>query len=742
MDEMTLEEAFAAATVDVPSGMVDDIFVIDAPKRKIIVPDSESVFGAETDKDVECKYFRCPRIVGDNIDLYAHKIYVVYVTAKDVNGTFLPEIVNDKYWCDDVAVDGDCITFSWKLSDNVMSRAGIIAFKVLAVTTDGEFEKTRWNTAPAYGTILMTVPDGDGIAERYPDIVTQLLERMDAVETIATEEAMKGFVSEYMKNHPVQLDETLTDPTKAAPANLVGELKGDLGNLGAHYVEMEYGSFNNNTGEKSSNGLKYTIRSKDFILNKIDYQFKNNNTSAFKIKIMKYDKNKSYIGVIDWTNADTINVGDECVYFTFAIKSINNTELSPVQAPIDITLNGINISKFVSLLYNEDVPLLYDVNNFEYGGISRTTGKETNTGTIRARTPFINNLKRVIANNYSKYSFFIYAYSNGIYVGSWDGTDFSKHGIDVKYFDFEEIRTQHPDYEFRLCIKGYNNSLFTIELAKEYISIYLYSNYENLIFNNAFNIDVKFTVGIWNIGHFSDGISTDTVINDDNFDEKLSQFRSLVNSCNVDVLGLDEYSRIFAKRSSGNVLASDALFKIYKYLFEGEQRRYSCNALCSRFKIINLEIKEFECNKNAEITHTSAISATDYYYISYDIDAFGNTIHCITTHIAFDLNNVNIEKAQYQELIDVCEDYEYVIIMGDMNATGGSDEFDVFSQNGYTLANHGYIGDIETYNARGNTVESSKVLDNIFVKGLNMYNIRQVETRLSDHNVLLCDVTF
>lgn len=246
MAEMTLEEAFAAATVDVPAGMVDDVFVIDAPNRKIIVPDSESVFGVETDMDVERKYFRCPRIVGDNIDLYAHKIYVVYVTAKDVNGTFLPEIVNDKYWCDDVAVDGDCITFSWVLSDNVLSKSGIIAFKILAATTENGLEKTRWNTAPAYGTILMTVPDGDDIAERYPDIVTQLLERMNAVEAIATEEAMQGYVNEYLGQHPLQLDETLTDNTKAAPAGMVGELKSDLSdyknkttNLSANIFPLE-----------------------------------------------------------------------------------------------------------------------------------------------------------------------------------------------------------------------------------------------------------------------------------------------------------------------------------------------------------------------------------------------------------------------------------------------------------------------------------------------------------------------
>lgn len=231
MAEMTLEEAFEAATVDVPAGMVDDIFVIDAPNRKIIVPDSETAFGVETDRNVERKYFRCPRIVGDNIDLYTHKIYVVYVFAKDARGTFQPEIVNGTYWCDDVAVDGDCITFSWKLSDNALTRSGIIAFKILAATTENGLEKTRWNTTPAYGTILMTVPDGDDIAERYPDIVTQLLKRMDAVEAIATEEAMQGYVNEYLREHPVVAGAT-EEQAAQIDQNTQGisELKGDLNN--------------------------------------------------------------------------------------------------------------------------------------------------------------------------------------------------------------------------------------------------------------------------------------------------------------------------------------------------------------------------------------------------------------------------------------------------------------------------------------------------------------------------------
>lgn len=232
MADMTLEEALAAADVEERDTAVNDIITIDSETRKINVPDSESVFGVETDMDVERKYFRCPRVVGDNIDLSAHKIYIVYVTAKDVNGTFLPDLVNGKYWCEDVSVEGDYITFSWRLSGNVLSKSGIIAFKVLAKTTDGSVEKTRWNTSPAYCTVLMTVPDGDNIEEQYPDIVTQLLERMDAVEAIATPEAVHRYVEEYLEEHPVAAGATEEQAAQIEQnTNGIAELKSDLSEL-------------------------------------------------------------------------------------------------------------------------------------------------------------------------------------------------------------------------------------------------------------------------------------------------------------------------------------------------------------------------------------------------------------------------------------------------------------------------------------------------------------------------------
>lgn len=211
--------------------IADKTFLIDAETRVINIPDGEGNLGVEGDVGTGHKYFKCPRIVGDDgIDLNEHQIYISYVKT---NTAKAKKFVGDPalYHCNDVALDetGDYVTFSWEMSGDVFKTQGLIAFKVMAKKTDGESVKTCWNTRPAIGTVCMTVPDGiEGIAELYPDIITQLLDRMDAVEEIATVEAMQGYVDDYLGRNPVQLDSTLTDPEKAAPADMVGELRGDL----------------------------------------------------------------------------------------------------------------------------------------------------------------------------------------------------------------------------------------------------------------------------------------------------------------------------------------------------------------------------------------------------------------------------------------------------------------------------------------------------------------------------------
>lgn len=76
---------------------VNDVFMINPETRIIEVPESERLFGVNFDKDVEKKYFKCPKIVGNNINLSKHKIYVVYQKANESITTLMKgDIVDAK----------------------------------------------------------------------------------------------------------------------------------------------------------------------------------------------------------------------------------------------------------------------------------------------------------------------------------------------------------------------------------------------------------------------------------------------------------------------------------------------------------------------------------------------------------------------------------------------------------------------------------------------------------------------
>ena len=157
--------------------------VIDAETRTITVPSSERLFGVTGDMNIERKYFRCPKIVGDNVDLSTHQIFIAYVYTETESGSIFPSIGVAPYHCEDVEVDGEDITFSWKLTGNVFKNPGFILFKMYAKRTEAD-PNTVFNTTPAIGTVLATIPDGtEEIKEEYPDVIAQIFDRLDALES-------------------------------------------------------------------------------------------------------------------------------------------------------------------------------------------------------------------------------------------------------------------------------------------------------------------------------------------------------------------------------------------------------------------------------------------------------------------------------------------------------------------------------------------------------------------------------
>lgn len=251
--------------------------------------------------------------------------------------------------------------------------------------------------------------------------------------------------------------------------------------------------------------------------------------------------------------------------------------------------------------------------------------------------------------------------------------------------------------------------------------------------NIQINVDKDSLVVLqWNLGHFSNGKLTESEINHDEISEVIVNFRKVFESYSADLISLNEYSDIMGDYGGKEYITRDILFYDYDYAYLGIQKNYSCNSLISSFQLQNVRYNSFLCNESAQITHTSLIKADDYYYISSLFHWHGKKINLISTHLAFDENNQLVAKAQIEELVDRYKDCEYVILCGDWNSP--SEFYDIFINNGYQLANCDQYGQIITYPFL------SRCLDNIIVKGIQINNVKTINTDLSDHYPIICTI--
>ena len=322
MADMTLEEALAAATVDEELVMpVNEVLMINPETRIINVPDSEKLFGARQDVDAERKYFKCPRIVGDNIDLSEHHIYVSYVPSR-LDGTYNETEEVGGYLCEDLTIDGDYVAFSWLLSGNVFQKAGYIAFAVFAKQADENGDlKTKWHTSVAVGNVLDTLPDGNQIIERYPDVIEQIVKRMDSLTQISPEDIATA-VSDYMESNPgtsVSYEsQNLTDSQKEQARENIG-----AESSGAAAVEIT----GHNTNTDAHNDIRLLIAG---LTSRLNVLADSDDTTLDQMsEVVTYIKSNK--GLIDAITTSKVSVSDIIDNLT---TNASNKPLSAAQGVI------------------------------------------------------------------------------------------------------------------------------------------------------------------------------------------------------------------------------------------------------------------------------------------------------------------------------------------------------------------------------------------------------------------------
>lgn len=168
------------------SAMVDDVIKIDGQNRTIVVPSTEFLFGVVTDQNVERKYFKCPRFVGDNIDLSQLTLKIAYQNANKET---------DVYTIDDVTIDGVYIKFSWLLKEKVLRYVGEVSFALCAVSVSEDgYISNEWNTTTAVGKVLnglstdITAEEQTQIRDVLSELIAAITKQSDfSIQSIKNE---------------------------------------------------------------------------------------------------------------------------------------------------------------------------------------------------------------------------------------------------------------------------------------------------------------------------------------------------------------------------------------------------------------------------------------------------------------------------------------------------------------------------------------------------------------------------
>ena len=349
--------------------------------RSVTVPDSLKKIGIQYDHNVNTLTFDCPRYADDaqSIDMSKMQIFINWMLPdKSIGSSIAENIVVDE-------TDNTLMHFDWVITNAVTPVSGILERTLVCIKqTDAEgHEVYHWNT-----DLFQKFSVGEGmecneqLAEENMDVITQLLVKMDAVDTRTSTEAMQGYVSEYMTENPpqpsneqatagvasymtengqshvntymgenaqsavntymdvnaqskvntymgengqehvnaymeenaqgkvddylgrkpLQLDDTLTDPTKAAPADKVGEISTEVDELKGDLTQVSESI----TDIQSNSGLLYLgiAKNNEIIFNNNDVNVGDTVEFSFHaltgytgyIKIVKTDGTYTWVG--------------------------------------------------------------------------------------------------------------------------------------------------------------------------------------------------------------------------------------------------------------------------------------------------------------------------------------------------------------------------------------------------------------------------------------------------------------
>lgn len=161
--------------------------IIIGKDRKIIVPEALKRIAVQYDQNIETVTFDCIRY-WDNNDLSTFRIYIDYTRADGKDGIHpVSNIIVDE-------ADDTIMHFDWQIDAAVAEVPGNLEFGVCATLLgeDGVSVKD-WNSELNNEMYISKGKHSDSqiVVDQYPDLITQLINRMDATEKIRYKAAIE-----------------------------------------------------------------------------------------------------------------------------------------------------------------------------------------------------------------------------------------------------------------------------------------------------------------------------------------------------------------------------------------------------------------------------------------------------------------------------------------------------------------------------------------------------------------------
>lgn len=244
------------------------------------------------------------------------------------------------------------------------------------------------------------------------------------------------------------------------------------------------------------------------------------------------------------------------------------------------------------------------------------------------------------------------------------------------------------------------------------------------------NFPLKLRVATYNVGHFNQGVAGGLEVRGEAVYGKegkqryarmeMINWRTWISQQSIDFLGVQEWNKYFDE--DGTIHAEQELLRpFYSNIYFGDEHKWIYNGIATNYKLKNLRQKYW---------------AGDYYALIGDLQVGDKIITVMSLHIPWQKEwHTDALKAFLGEI----QKYEYVICMGDFNAT--DEEQLKFREAGFNMANGGYQGwhgtTAGSLTLDGRAGGKDRNIDNIITSSnIKIMNVSVPYTGLNDHDHL------